>query len=133
MTDMDVGKSIIASAFIGIVAERLVKKICDKCRVETVPPYELMKMFDIQWPEGVKVYAGQGCDACSQTGYKGRLGIFEVLEIDDDFRNLIIQQVSADVLDNYVKAHVVETLRDDGFDKVRRGITTLEEVIQVTI
>jgi type II secretory ATPase GspE/PulE/Tfp pilus assembly ATPase PilB-like protein len=133
MTDMDVGKSIIASAFIGIVAERLVKKICEKCRVESTPPYELMKMFDIQWPEGVKVYAGQGCDACNHSGYKGRIGIFEVLEIDDDFRNLIIQQVSGDILDNYVKTHVVETLRDDGFDKVRRGITTLDEVIQVTI
>lgn len=133
MTDMDIGKSIVASAFIGIIAERLVKKICDKCRVESTPPYELLKMFDVQWPEGVKVYAGQGCDACNHSGYKGRIGIFEVLEIDDDFRNMIIQQVSGNVLDEYVKSHVVETLRDDGFDKVRRGITTLEEVIQVTI
>jgi type II secretory ATPase GspE/PulE/Tfp pilus assembly ATPase PilB-like protein len=133
MTDMDIGKSIVASAFIGIIAERLVRKICDKCRVESVPPYELLKMFDIQWPEGVKVYAGQGCDACNQSGYKGRLGIFEVLEIDEEFRNLIIQNVPGSVLDEYVKTHVVETLRDDGFDKVRRGITTLEEVIQVTI
>lgn len=133
MTDMDIGKSIVASAFIGIVAERLVRKICDHCRVESTPPYELLKMFDIQWPDGVKVYAGQGCDACNHSGYKGRLGIFEVLEIDDDFRNLIIQQVPGSVLDEYVKSHVVETLRDDGFDKVRRGITTLEEVIQVTI
>ncbi len=133
MTDMDISKSIVASAFIGIIAERLVKKICEKCRIESVPPYELMKMFDISWPEGVKVYAGQGCDACDHSGYKGRVGIFEVLEIDDDFRNMIIQQVSGNVLDEYVKSHVVETLRDDGFDKVRRGITTLEEVIQVTI
>jgi type II secretory ATPase GspE/PulE/Tfp pilus assembly ATPase PilB-like protein len=133
MTDMDIGKSIVASAFIGIIAERLVKKICDKCRIESVPPYELLKMFDIQWPEGVKVYAGQGCDACGHTGYKGRIGIFEVLEIDDDFRNLIIQQVSGNTLDEFVKTHVAETIREDGFEKVRRGITTLEEVIQVTI
>jgi type IV pilus assembly protein PilB len=133
MTDMDIGKAIVASAFIGIIAERLVKKICDQCRVESTPPYELLKMFDIQWPDGVKVYAGQGCDACNHTGYKGRLGIFEVLEIDDDFRNMIIQQVTGNVLEEYVRNHVVETLRDDGFDKVRRGITTLEEVIQVTI
>lgn len=133
MTDMDISKSIVASAFIGIIAERLVRKICDHCRVESTPPYELLKMFDIQWPEGVKVYSGQGCDACNHSGYKGRLGIFEVLEIDEDFRNLIIQQVPGSVLDEYVKSHVVETLRDDGFDKVRRGITTLEEVIQVTI
>lgn len=133
MTDMDISKSIVASAFIGIVAERLVRKICDHCRVESTPPYDLLKMFDISWPEGVKVYAGQGCDACNFSGYKGRLGIFEVLEIDEDFRNLIIQQVPGSVLDEYVKSHVVETLRDDGFDKVRRGITTLEEVIQVTI
>ncbi len=133
MTDMDIGKSVISSAFIGIIAERLVKKICDQCRIESVPPYELLKMFDIPWPEGIKVYAGQGCDACNHTGYKGRIGIFEVLEIDENFRNLIIQQVPGNILDDYVKSHVVETLREDGFDKVRRGITTLEEVIQVTI
>lgn len=133
MTDMNIGKSIIASAFIGILAERLVKKICDQCRIESTPPYELLKMFDIPWPEDVKVYAGRGCDACNHTGYKGRVGIFEVFEVDDNFRNFIVQQAPASVLDGYVKAHVVETLRDDGFDKVRRGITTLEEVIQVTI
>ncbi len=133
MTDMDIAKSIVASAFIGIIAERLVRKICDQCRVESVPPYELLKMFDIEWQEGVKVYAGRGCDACSQSGYRGRIGIFEVLEIDDIFRNLIVQQASGEVLDNYVKSRVVETLREDGFDKVRRGITTLEEVVQVTI
>jgi type II secretory ATPase GspE/PulE/Tfp pilus assembly ATPase PilB-like protein len=133
MIDMDISKSVIASAFVGIIAERLVKKICEKCRIESTPPYELLKMFDISWPEEVPVYAGQGCDACNHTGYDGRIGIFEVLEIDDAFRNLIIRQVSGEILEEYVKEHVVETLRDDGFDKVRRGITTLEEVIQVTI
>lgn len=133
MADMDIAKSIVASAFIGIIAERLVRKICEQCRVESAPPYELLKMFDIEWPEGVKVYAGKGCDACHQSGYRGRIGIFEVLEIDDTFRNLIVQQASGEVLDNYVKSRVVETIREDGFDKVRRGITTLEEVIQVTI
>ncbi|MFA5830423.1 MAG: GspE/PulE family protein [Candidatus Paceibacterota bacterium] len=133
MIDMDIGKSIIASAFTGIVAERLVRKICPSCRIEAVPPYELMKMFDITWPENEKVYAGQGCPACGGTGFLERIGIFEVLEVDEEFRNIILSGMPISVLEEYVRKHVVETLRDDGYDKVRKGITTLEEVIRATI
>ncbi len=133
MIDMEIAKSIIASAFAGIVNERLVRKICPHCKEESVPPYELMKMFDIVWPENEKLYAGKGCDKCDNTGYQDRIGIFEVLEVNEEFRNIILSGMSLSVLEDYTRSHVVQTLREDGFDKVRKGITTLEEVIRATI
>lgn len=133
MIDMGVAKSIISSAFTGIVAERLVRKICSNCKQEATPPYDLMKMFDVEWPADQKLYAGTGCDACGGTGFRDRLGIFEVLEVDDDFRNIILQGLPINSLEEYVNTHVKESLREDGFDKVRKGITTLEEVIRATI
>jgi len=133
LIDMDIEKSIIASAFTGIISERLVRKICPSCREESTPPYEMMKMFDFTWSENEKLYHGKGCPACAGTGYQDRTGLFEVLEIDDDFRNIIMSNMSVTVLEDYARSHVVQTLREDGYDKVRKGITTLEEVIRVTI
>ncbi|MCK9351857.1 MAG: GspE/PulE family protein [Candidatus Paceibacterota bacterium] len=133
VSDMGITRSVIAAAFMGVVAERLVRKICPACRQESTPPYELMKMFNIEWPEGDKVYAGRGCDACGQTGFVDRVGIFEIMEVDRDFENVILQDSPTESLEQYVKKHVTETLREDGFDKVRKGITTLEEVIRATI
>jgi type II secretory ATPase GspE/PulE/Tfp pilus assembly ATPase PilB-like protein len=133
MTEMNIAKSVLASAFTGILSERLVRQICPHCKTQAEPPYELMKMFDIEWPQDVPLYAGAGCDECYHTGFKDRIGIFEVLEVTDDFRNLIISGVSLTELEKYVKEHVAQSLREDGFEKVRNGITTLEEVIRATI
>ena len=133
LLDMGVSKSIIASAFTGIAAQRLVRKICPKCRAESTPPYDLMKMFDIEWPVNEKLYAGQGCNECGGSGFRDRVGLFEILEIDDDFRNIILQDLPISTLEEYVKNHVKETLRQNGFDMVRSGLTTLEEVIRATI
>jgi len=131
--DMGISKSVISTAFMGVVAERLVRKICPACRQEAAPPYELMNMFGIEWPSDQKVYAGRGCDACGHTGFVDRIGIFEILEIDPAFIDIMLKDNQAAALEEHVRGHVVETLRDDGFDKVRRGITTLEEVIRATI
>ena len=131
--DMGISKSIISSAFMGVVAERLVRKICPNCREESTPPYELMKTFNIEWPADQKVYAGRGCDTCEHTGFLNRTGIFEVLEFDSEFVNILLSDISTKALDEYVKSHVTETLREDGFEKVRKGVTTLEEVIRATI
>jgi type II secretory ATPase GspE/PulE/Tfp pilus assembly ATPase PilB-like protein len=93
----------------------------------------LMKMFDVTWPEGDKMYAGKGCPACGGTGYQDRTGLFEVFEVDDEFRNIILSGMPINMLEDYARGHVTETLREDGYNKVRQGITTLEEVIKVTI
>ncbi len=132
LAEMDIERSTVSSAITGIMAERLVRKICDICRVEAEPPHELLRMFDIQWT-GEKVYAGRGCEACFHTGYRGRTGIFEILEVDEEFRNLIIRQAPLDEINAYIKKKVPETLLQDGFNKVRQGVTTLEEVVQAVI
>lgn len=132
LSEMDIERSIVSSALTAIVAERLVQKICEKCRVLADPPYELLKMFEIEWT-GEQAYRGQGCDACHHTGFDGRIGIFEILEITDEFRNLIISAAPISEIEAYIEKKVPETLRQDGFNKVRQGITTLEEVIRATI
>jgi general secretion pathway protein E len=133
VSDMGITKSVIATAFMGVVAERLVRKICPTCRQEVEPPYELMKMFGIEWPADQKVYAGRGCDACGNTGFIGRVGIVEIMEVDRDFEDVLLKDSRSSSLAEYVKTHTAETLREDGFDKVRKGLTTLEEVIRATI
>ncbi len=132
LSEMDIERSIVSSALAGVMAERLVRKICDKCRAPAEPPYELLRMFNIEWT-GEPVFAGRGCDACHHTGFIGRTGIFEVFEVTDEFRNLVIEQAPMSKLDEYIQTHMPETIRNDGFSKVRQGITTLEEVIQATI
>ncbi len=133
LLDMKMQKSVLSSALTGIFTERLVRKICPQCKAEGVLPTELMKMFQITWPANEKVYEGRGCEYCLHTGFVGRTGIFEVLEIDDSFRGLIMKGANLEELRDYVEAHVPQTLREDGFDKVRKGLTTLEEVIRATI
>jgi len=133
MVDMKIPKSVMASAFTGILSERLVRKICPSCKAEAELPRDLMKMFHVEWPEEYKTYKGKGCDQCSNTGFQGRTGIFEIFEIDDDFRNMVVQGETVTKLNEYVKTHIVESMIEDGSEKVRQGITTLEEVIRAVI
>jgi len=132
MIDMEIGRSLIATALVGIIAERLVRKICEKCITEVPAPKELLDFTGIEWPSKT-VLAGKGCNHCGNTGYYGRTGLFEVLEIDNELRGLIIQRAPLNQINEIINNKITETLREDGFSKVRQGITTLEEVLKVTV
>ena len=83
--------------------------------------------------ENIKVYHGKGCKACSQTGFRGRCGIYELLIIDDAIRELILRKATAQAICDLAREKGMRTLREDGWDKVVKGITTVEEILRVTL
>ena len=140
LIDMKVEPFLVASTVNVIVAQRLVRKICDKCKVSyTVTQEELLENF----PKGaaqkyfggrreIRVYKGKGCSVCHHTGYVGRVGIFEVLEVNEEIRKLISSKADADIIKKKAIEEGMTTMLEDGLYKVTRGITTLEEVLRAT-
>lgn len=142
LTDMHIEPFLVASSVNLIVAQRLVRKICEYCRVSTVITHaELQKSFPgavirKHYPDGegkdIRVYKGQGCKNCHFTGYAGRVGIFEVLEVTKEIRKLITEKKDSDVIATQAIAEGMMTMLDDGLIKVAKGITSMEEILRVT-
>ncbi len=124
----------MTSTLEGIVAQRLVRKICSGCRTEYTPSDD--QFFEIglkrEEVEGRKFYFGKGCDACNNTGYRGRAGIFEIMTLDDDMRDQIIQHASTQVLRAEARARGMRTLRQSGLLAIYDGVTSIEEVVKET-
>lgn len=135
LLDIGVKPFLVASALRAAMAQRLVRSICDKCRHEYHATDREMKMLgNISKGATIsKMYKGQGCATCGQTGYKGRKGIFEIFEVDDAIQRLIFDHSPATVLRARAREMGMRTLREDGLLKVSSGMTTLEEVLRVTM
>ena len=135
LLDMGVESFLLSSTLLGILAQRLVRIICNECKTEIKPDARLIDSLQLEPEEieGVHFYEGLGCEACRFTGFKGRTGIFEYITIDDDFRNMINRRTSADQIRALALKKGCSTLRQDGWQKVRQGITTVSEVIRVTL
>lgn len=130
LIDIGIKPYLIASALEGIVAQRLVRRICPHCRIEVDPDRELMQLLSIaQEAMGPRVYQGKGCDRCYQTGYQGRIGLYEIFIMEPDFRNFVSLNYNESELQNMAYARGMKTLMDDAVSKVKQGITTLEEVL----
>ena len=135
LIDQGVKPFLVASSLIGILAQRLIRKICPKCKEPTQPPDYQLKMLKIT-PEKLKAvtfYKGKGCEHCNGIGYHGRIGIMELLEVDDSVRKLIYQKVSSPQIRKRAREIGMRTLREDGIQKVLSGMTTLEEVYRTTV
>lgn len=140
LIDMKVEPFLVASTVNVIVAQRLVRKICTMCKVSFVlPRLDLAKRLPIEIlkrhfgeTKDVTVYKGQGCKICHTTGYAGRVGIFEVLEVSKHIRALITEKNDSDVIEQGAISEGMTTMFDDGLEKVKQGVTTLEEVLRVT-
>lgn len=130
LIDMDVEPFLISSSIIGILAQRLVRKICDKCKEEYLPSEDILEGLGIDQKR--KFFRGKGCNACKNTGYRERVGIFELLIVDERIKKLIIEKASSDAIRKVAAEAGMKTLRGDGLDKVFKGITTPEEVIKAT-
>lgn len=134
LADMGIEPFLITSSVIGIMAQRLVRVICNNCKEEYTPDEESLLSVGIapETAKGKKIYRGRGCPACLNTGYRGRTGVFELMLMDDTIKSLILKTSDA----NAIKHRAVElgmiTLRQDGAQKVFDGITTIEEVFRVT-
>src|SRR5690625_6338 len=131
LIDMGVEPFLIASSLSGVVAQRLVRRVCRDCAVEEAPTEREQELFSQANIEIEKLLRGRGCPSCNQTGYRGRIAIHEVLTIDDDIRQLIMEAASASKIRQYVRERGMLFLQDDGLKKVQEGITTTEEVLRV--
>ncbi len=135
LIDMGVKPFLVASSIQAIMAQRLVRVICKKCRtVDENPDPHHLKLLGIE-PEELKkrpVYKGAGCSACSNTGYKGRLGIFEMIELNAELRELAFKRAPTTELRKCARASGMRTLTTDGIIKVFKGTTTAEEVSRIT-
>ena len=120
---------MISSAVIGILAQRLVRGICDKCKEKYTPSAEVL--VDLGIEEKIEFYRGKGCKACKNSGYRGRIGIFELLILGEEIRSMINAKKSADEIKKKAIALGMRTLKQDGLEKVKRGLTTPEEVLRV--
>ena len=130
LLDMELKKDLVAYALSMIIAQRLVRKICENCKTAYTPDPEVLEILGMDASENY--FKGQGCEVCLQTGFKGRIRLSEILTVDQDIQRMIL--VGAAPPD--IKAKAVEkgfrTLRQDGVEKIRQGITTPEEVLSVT-
>jgi general secretion pathway protein E len=134
LVDMGVEPFLVASVVRAIIAQRLVRVICPECKEEYVPEAEGLREagIDPSRLEGKRIYRGKGCPACSQTGYRGRTGIYEILIVTEGIRQLIMKKADSATIGRLAISEGMRTLREDGARKVMAGITTLEEVLRVT-
>ncbi len=130
LADMGVEPFLISTSVIGIMAQRLVRAICDKCKEPYKADAGLSKELGIK--ESVTLYRGKGCDQCKNTKYAGRIGIFEFMPITEDIKKLIVSKSSSDQIRQAAAKLGVRSLREDGLEKAKLGITSIEEVMRVT-
>jgi type IV pilus assembly protein PilB len=132
---MDLGAEpyVIASALVGVVAQRLVRRLCVHCRRQYTPPAEVLRSLNIADADAAAIpfYKSVGCDQCNHTGYRGRIGIYEVMRVTDKLRRLISARSSEDQLREAAVGGGMITLGEDGLAKVKSGVTTPEELLRV--
>ena len=134
LIDMEIQPFLIASSLVVSLAQRLVRRLCPECREEFDPPQELRAelRLDRLGPDA-HFFRARGCPKCGGVGYKGRVAIFEVLEVDKDIDTLIIKKASSGTIFERAKEKGMLSLREAGLRKAASGITTLEEVVRVTV
>jgi type II secretory ATPase GspE/PulE/Tfp pilus assembly ATPase PilB-like protein len=131
LMDMGIEPFLIASAAIGVLAQRLARKVCDRCKKAYPASPELLKSLGMA-DSAVTFYRGEGCPACKNTGYQGRVGIYELMEMSDAVRNLIVAKASSSAIKAAAALTGSRTLRQEGLIRAVSGITTAEEVLRVT-
>lgn len=129
LMDMGIENYLVASTLICVMAQRLVRRICPICKTREDLPADVLKKISADIRE---VWTGRGCDACSGTGYKGRIGIFEVLPVSGPIRELIMKRATIKEMKDKAIELGMRTLREDGIEKIIKGVTTIDEVLRVT-
>ena len=135
LRDMGVPPFLITATVEAILAQRLVRRICSNCREEIIPGADVMADLELTTEQtvGKKFYRGKGCERCNRTGYKGRLGLFELLIMNDDLRDMVMRNASTEDLREAARKAGMVTLRESGMNGMFAGLTTAEEVIRETI
>jgi type II secretory ATPase GspE/PulE/Tfp pilus assembly ATPase PilB-like protein len=134
LLDLGIEPYLVANTVKAVIAQRLVRLICEDCKQEYSPSREFLESvgFGQEEMKGVLTFfKGTGCESCSYTGYRGRTALFELLLMDEHISSLISTNTPKEQLRNQAKAYGMKTLREDGFEKIKKGLTTVEEVIRV--
>ncbi len=131
LMDLGVEPYLIASTLIGVVAQRMTRRICPHCRISFTPSPEEMDAYEAEMGKGeTTFYMGKGCNLCNETGYLGRIGVFEVLHMSEDLRQMLVDNANAGEMKAQALREGLITMRYDGMQKVKEGITTPSEVIR---
>jgi general secretion pathway protein E len=131
LAHLGVERYMISSAILGVVAQRLVRRICPHCKAPTRPSSAEQAAYEAEMGEPIaEIFRGEGCTYCSHTGYLGRTGVFEILRVDEQMRKLFVDGSASGEIKSIAQAQGMKTMRQDGMSKVRLGITTPEEVIR---
>ncbi len=134
LLDMGVESYLIASTLEAIISQRLVRMLCQQCKEEYTPTEERLKKLGLSSEEAknIKFYKEKGCPACNNIGFVGRIGLFEIMLLNDEIRGLIGERATTSKIRNAALKIGMRTLRDDGIDKIKKGITTIDEIIRET-
>ncbi len=131
LAHLGVERYMISSAILGVIAQRLVRRICPHCKGPATPTPAEQAAFEAEMGTSIaQIYRGEGCTYCSHTGYLGRTGVFEILKVDEQMRKLFVAGSTAGEIKTIAQDHGMKTMRQDGMMKVEQGITTPEEVIR---
>lgn len=133
LLDMGIEPFLISSSVAGVLAQRLLRVICPRCKSAYTPPPDAIRRLGMNIDTGTKVkfYRGKGCEACKHTGYKGRIGVYELMTMNDELRELALARASSHRIKEVAIQSGMKTLKDDATEKVLLGITTLEESLRV--
>jgi type IV pilus assembly protein PilB len=135
LVDLGIEPFLLTATLEGVVAQRLVRTICPKCKEAYQPGEE--ELFELQLPAsdiaGRTFMRGRGCDNCNKSGYKGRMALFEIMQIDDQMRDLIMNEASTSVLRDHSRRRGMRSLRDSGLMAIYEGLTTIDEVVRETL
>lgn len=133
LLDMGVEPFLISSAVVGVLAQRLARVICPRCKISYQPPMDAVRRLGMssENTQGVKFYRGKGCEYCKGTGYKGRTGIYELMTVNDEIRDLALNRASSHAIKEAAIRNNMITLKQDATEKVLLGVTTLEETLRV--
>jgi len=133
LLDLGIEPYLVSSSLIGVLAERLVRRVCSQCALHSAATPSELRWLGVTRERAGNLKLGKGCPACRATGYRGRVGTFELIRIDEPIRRLIQNRASASEIRESAVQAGTRTLRDDGIDKILEGVTTITEVERVTM
>jgi type IV pilus assembly protein PilB len=136
LVEMGIEPFLVASSLDAVLAQRLARKLCERCKDPYAPTAEELTTARFKFDpddELPKLFRPVGCTSCGGTGYKGRLALHEVMTVTEDVERLVTEQASSEEIGKLARTQGMQLLRDDGMEKVRQGITSIEEVLRVVV
>ena len=131
MIDMGIEPFMMSSSVVGVIAQRLVRRLCKKCRKKIEPDEYQRNVLDLKEGEEVEIYEAVGCEECNNTGYRGRIAVYEIMSINREIRDLIAKNENADVIKEAALRNGMKTLRMNCARVVKNGVTTIDEMLRI--